>query len=112
MLIEFYKEKDGVSQVLEFLENANVKVRAKLIRTIRLLEMGGFSLRMPYSEYLGNDILELRARIGTDRYRILYFFYKGDKAVLTNCFLKTTRKTPVEELNKAIKNRNIYFSMH
>ena len=81
------------------------------MRTIRLLELGGTSLRMPYSEFLREDILELRTQVGNNRYRVLYFFCDGEKAILTNCFLKTTQKTPEKELEKAIRRKNRYYRL-
>lgn len=68
------------------------KMRAKLIKTIELLEANGPDLRMPYSEYLGNDIFELRAKVGSNISRELYFFFSGQKAILTNGFVKRHKR--------------------
>ncbi len=50
-------------------------MRAKMVKTIELLENNGPNLRLPYSEYLGEGIFELRAKVGSDISRELYFFF-------------------------------------
>ena len=50
---------------------------------------------------LNEGILELRAKVGSDISRVLYFFIVGKKVVLTNGFIKKTQKTPKEELERA-----------
>lgn len=57
---------------------------------------------------LDDGIFEIRTRAGTNLTRILYFFYVGNRAVLTNGFIKTTRKTPRKEIEKAKKYRDDY----
>lgn len=48
-------------------------MRAKLLMEIKLLEEKGTLLREPYSKPLGDGIFELRAKVGTDISRVLYF---------------------------------------
>lgn len=50
-------------------------MRAKFSMEIKLLEEKGNQLREPYSKPLGDGIFELRAKVGTDISRVLYFFY-------------------------------------
>ncbi len=64
------------------------KMIAKIFRTIMLLENIGEHLNEPFSKYLGQGIFELRVKSGTNITRILYFFVVGDKAILTNGFIK------------------------
>ena len=108
--VEFYTTIDGQKPAKEFLIKLNPKMRAKLIKTIELLESNGPDLRMPYSEYLGNGIFELRAKVGSDISRELYFFFSGKKAILTNGFVKKTQKTPKKELELAMKYKHDYES--
>lgn len=53
---------------------------------------------------------DIRTRIksSSDISRILYFFFVGDKAVLTNGFVKKTQKTPRKEIEKAKTYRKDY----
>ena len=70
----------------------------------------GIELREPYSKSLGDSIFELRAKVGSDISRVLYFFFVGKKVILTNGFVKKTPKTPPVELDKAKKYRREYLS--
>lgn len=107
--IEFYDTEDGKCPLREYLDSLEPKLLAKTLRTIDLLENNGISLRGPYSEPIGDGLFELRTKQGTDITRILYFFFVGNKAVLTNGFTKKTQKTPAREIEKAKKFRSDYF---
>ena len=72
---------------------------------IKLLEEKGNQLREPYSKPLGDGIFELRAKIGTDISRVLYFFYYQGRIILTHGFVKKTQKTPPSEIKKAKQYR-------
>lgn len=93
--IIFYDKPDGTEPVKEFLDSLDVKMRAKMIRTIVMLQKNGY---------------ELRAKVGSDISRVLYFFIVGKKVVLTNGFIKKTQKTPKEELERAKQYRAEYLS--
>ena len=106
----FYDKADGTEPAKEFLLSLDVKMRAKMLRTIELLQNNGPELREPYSKPLGDSIFELRAKVGSDISRVLYFFIVGRKVILTNGFIKKTQKTPSGEIEKAKKYRNEYLS--
>ena len=72
---------------------------------IKLLEEKGNQLREPYSKPLRDGIFELRAKVGTDISRVLYFFYYEGRIILTHGFIKKTRKTPSSEIEKAKQYR-------
>lgn len=76
-----------------------------MLRTIDLLQANGNSLREPYSKPLRDGILELRAKIGSDISRVLYFFIIDRRIVLTHGFIKKTQKTPSSEIARAISYR-------
>ena len=50
-------------------------------------------------------IFELRAKVGTDISRVLYFFYYEGRIIMTNGFVKKTQKTPKEEIQIAKDRR-------
>lgn len=106
--IEFYNTIDGRCPVEEYLDSLNPKLLAKTIRTIDLLENNGTSLRAPYSKLIGNGMFELRTKQGSDITRIMYFFFIGNKAVLTNGFTKKTQRTPKSEIELAKKYKADY----
>ena len=101
---------DGSYPAQEFIDSLDIKMQAKMLRTIAFLQENGSDLREPYSEYLRDGILELRAKVGSNISRVLYFFYDGKKAVLTHGFIKKTQKTPKKEIDRAIHYKEEYFS--
>ena len=108
--IEFYEKPDGEQPARDFLMSLDVKMRAKLVSIIAVLEENGNELREPYSKHLSEGIFELRAKSGTDITRVLYFFYVGRHIVLTNGFVKKSQKTPPGELERAKRYRADYLS--
>lgn len=103
--ILFYETPNGKIPVKEFLDDLDPKMRAKMVQTIAFLQEYGVQARMPYSEHLDDGIFELRAKVGSDISRVLYFFFVGKQIVLTNGFVKKTQKTPPRELDLAKKYR-------
>ena len=81
-----------------------------MVRTIAFLQENGSDLREPYSEYLQDGILELRAKVGSNISRVLYFFFDGKKAILTHGFIKKTQKTPRKGIDRALRYKEEYFS--
>lgn len=110
--IEFYALPDGEKPVEQFLDSLPTKMRIKAIDSLELLEKYGNQLRMPYSKALSDGLFELRIRFSGDISRIFYFFYVGNKIVVTNGFVKKTQKTPQAELAKARKYRKDYERRH
>ena len=106
--IEFYETEQGIQPAKDFLLSLDTKMRAKMVNTISILQDNGYELREPYSKYLSEGIFELRARVGSDITRVLYFFYVDSRIVLTNGFIKKTNKTPIKEIEKAKKYRADY----
>lgn len=107
---EFYELPDGTRPAEEFLLSLPLKMRAKMARTVSMLEQNGTLLREPYSKPLEDGIFELRAQVGTDISRVLYFFYVDGKAILTHGFIKKTMKTPKSEIDRAKKYRKEYLN--
>ena len=50
--IVFYKFADGTCPVKDFIRSLDVKMKAKTLKTIELLENSGTALREPYSKSL------------------------------------------------------------
>lgn len=97
----FYEKDSGECPVEEFLSGLDTKMRAKMTGLLEILGEKGYSLREPYSKHLQDGIFEIRCKVGNNITRILYFFYYEGKIVLTNGFVKKSRKTPQEELRLA-----------
>ena len=108
--IIFYEKSDGSEPAKEFILGLDPKMRAKMLRTIDLLSHNGIDLREPYSKPLTDGIFELRAKVGSDISRVLYFFVVGKKIILTNGFVKKTPKAPRSEIERAKRYRSEYIS--
>ena len=101
----FYEKENGEKPVEEFLLGLNVKMRAKMIGLLEILQEKGNQLREPYSKHLEDGIFEVRCQSGSDITRILYFFYYRGTIVLSNGFIKKTQKTPRKEIELAKRRR-------
>ena len=110
--VNFYDKADGTKPARDFILGLAPKMRAKMLRVVDFLEANGSELREPYSKPLDDGIFELRAQVGSDTSRVLYFFVVGKKAVLTHGFIKKTPKTPPAkiEIEKAKGYRAEYLS--
>lgn len=106
--VEYFEKEDGTYPSEEFILSQDVKMRAKLFRLLELLEEKGNTLREPYSKSLDDGIFEIRAKQGSNITRVLYFFYIGNKIILTNGFIKKSQKTPPSEIDLAKKYRAEY----
>ncbi len=94
----FYEKENGECPIEEFLLALNIKMRAKIVGLLELLEEKGNQLREPYSKYVSDGIFEIRCKVGSDITRIFYFFYYNKKIIITNGFIKKSQKLPKEEL--------------
>lgn len=101
-----YEKANGECPVEEFITSLDMKMQAKMIGLLELLEEKGNQLREPYSKSIDDGIFELRCKVGNNITRILYFFYYEGKIVLTNGFVKKTQKTPAEEIKLAKERRS------
>ena len=104
----FFEKENGDMPAQEFLDSLDIKMNAKMVRTISMLQNNGPDLREPYSKHLDDGIFELRAKVGSDISRVLYFFIVGRCAILTHGFIKKTQKTPKPEIDKAKVYREDY----
>ena len=106
--VEFYEDISGDKPIENFLLSLDIKMRAKLLGILEILEEKGNRLREPYSKHLEEGIFEIRGKVGNDITRVLYFFYYDGKIILTNGFAKKTQKTPKKEIQLAKKRRKEY----
>jgi phage-related protein len=106
--IEFYETENRIIPVEKFLDSLDIKMRAKALKELQILKEFGISLREPYSKSIKDGIFELRIKVATDITRIFYFFYKDNKIILTNGFIKKTQKTPSSEIETAVKYKKDY----
>lgn len=112
MNVIYYSKTNGEMPVKEFIDSQDKKMKSKIHIVINLLEEYGTNLPRKVSKHLTKGIFELRIEQSSNITRILYFFVSGDKAILTNGFLKKTNKTPKVEINKAILRRKDYLERY
>ena len=106
--VNFYKREDGTKPVGEFIKSLELKLRAKVVANLNLLEEYGNKAREPLSKELDDGIFELRVKEGSNIVRILYFFDKDKIIVATNGLVKKRQKTPPNEIELAKKRRDDY----
>jgi len=111
--IIFYKDKNGKSEVQEYLQvlaktrnnNKDSKIKLnKITAYINLLSLRGLSLGEPYIKHLDNEVWELRPL----RDRILFAYWDNNKFILLHQFMKQTEKTPAGEIERAKRNLEDY----
>ena len=108
--VVFYDKADGSKPAQEFLDELDEKMFAKMTRAINIIRDGGAMIREPYSKHLEDGIFEVRAKVGSDISRVLYFFFDGRRMVCTHGFIKKTQRTPSSEIKLAKKYRNEYLN--
>ena len=108
----FYLTEAGKSPVENFIRSLDPRTRRKFYYVKNLLETFGHRLPYPHAKYIGDEIFELRFESMEGAVRVLYFFFDGSKAVLTNGFVKKSNKTPKKEKQTAIERRKIYLQTH
>lgn len=97
-----YAKPNGDVPVEMFLDSLPVKLREKTLRSLLVLREYGVELQGDKVKYLREGIYELRSRFGGDITRVFYFYFDGKRIVLTNGFVKKTRKTPRGEIERAL----------
>jgi phage-related protein len=108
----FFRDADGAAPVWEWLKDLraeNPKAYAKCVVRIRRLVEMGHELRRPEADSVRDGIYELRARLGTVHYRILYFFHGRNVAVLAHAITKEN-EIPVVEINRAVGRKQTFIA--
>jgi len=108
--IEYYESGAGKVPVAEFIDSLTVRSKARIARTLDLLEEFGIHLGMPYARHLEEQLWELRVRHGRNRYRIIYFLATGETFVLLHGFIKKTGPVPRGAIETALRRRQDYLS--
>ncbi|OGW83820.1 MAG: hypothetical protein A3C47_01120 [Omnitrophica bacterium RIFCSPHIGHO2_02_FULL_51_18] len=104
--IVYFKIDRGDEPVREFVNRLDTSSKRKYWRKIDYLREFGKNLCEPHAKTLGNGIYELRFRGSDGHFRVLYFFFNSDHAVLTNAFKKKANRTPKQEIDLAVSRMN------
>ena len=108
--IVFYMKPNGDEPAITHLDMLPPRTRAKVLRNMSLLQEKGNLLRYPETDDLGDGIFELRTSLGGDMERALFFCAKHRVIVITHGFIKKTRKTPRQEIERAKQYRADYYA--
>ncbi|MEI3377761.1 MAG: type II toxin-antitoxin system RelE/ParE family toxin [Coriobacteriales bacterium] len=107
--VTFYKRPNGNEPMTDHLDSLDIKMRVKVLRSLSILQEKGNELRYPETDDLGDGIFELRTSLGNNIERALFFFAGHREIVVTHGFIKKTRKTPRQEIDKAKRCRESHY---
>lgn len=107
--ILIFKDEQGVSPILIWLDELPVKIKAKAFDRIEELAALGHELRRPRAAYLRDGIYELRWKNQSVNYRALYFFYGRSIAVVSHGLTKED-VVPSGEIDRVIKYKKLFES--
>jgi len=108
----FFQDAEGTPPVWEWLKDLrmkNPKAYAKCVVRVRRLAELGHELRRPEADLLQDGIYELRARLGSVNYRILYFFHGRNVAVLSHAITKEN-EIPTVEISRALARKRAFMA--
>ena len=99
------------TEVEEFLDSIDEKARNKILYNI---DKAKITLDPKIFKKLTQEIWEFRTKYGSLQYRLFAFWDKRDNkktlVIATHGIVKKTQKTPKEEIEKAMRIREYYFS--
>lgn len=103
--VTYYVSPSGNSPVKDFLD-VNIKAKVKALRIFSNIEEYGLISIIPHIKKLtGTPLWEIRI-LGEDSTRILYVTRSDKQILLLHAFVKKTNKTPLKEINIALKRIN------
>lgn len=101
----FYKD-----HFRKFFAKLDQKTKDKVIYVLKLIEILDVIPEKHFKHLTGTDgLYEARIKLGSNIYRVIGFFDKGNLVVLLNGFQKKTQKTPSNELRLAEKLKKEYY---
>jgi len=103
-----FAEDDGTAPLLDWLDTLPAKAQDKCIVRIERLEELGHELRRPEADLLRDGIYELRTRLQSVNYRMLYFF-REQRAVISHGLTKE-KEVPEREIELALKRKRRFES--
>ena len=107
--VAFYAEDDGSAPALEWISEQSSKVQEKLFYMVARLEAEGYALRRPEADLLRDKIYELRVKVNRVNYRLLYFFFGHNFAVVAHGCTKEGR-VEISDIDRAVRRRDKFLS--
>lgn len=104
--VRFFATTSGSEPVREFLMELSDDDRRTVGIQIAKIEFG-WPIGMPVCRLLRDNLYEVRVNISSGRIvRVLFTPFDGE-AILLHAFIKKTQKTPVKEIDVAIKRKKL-----
>lgn len=101
--VYYYTTSSGENLFDIFLDSLSDKQQSKISRIIEYIETYGLITAIPQVKKLtGTPLWEIRI-LGRDNIRVLYAGVLKDSIVILHGFIKKSQKTPLKELNLALK---------
>ncbi len=95
----------------EFLNDQSEKVKEKIDYVLFVVTIAERIPKKFFEHMTGTDgLYEIRVEFQGNIYRIFSCFDEGNLVVLFNGFQKKTQKTPISEIDKALKIKEEYFN--
>ena len=99
----YYISSSGQNHVRKFIISLQKSQQAKIRRLLQLITEYGLSSILPHIKKLtGTPLWEIRI-LGKDNIRIIYVIPYKNTVLALHGFIKKTRKTPLKEINTALK---------
>ena len=92
----------------KFISTLSYKELSKLQYIISLLETDD-RLPVKFIRFIRDGLYELRMSYNGNTYRVFFIFDNDAIVVLFNGFQKKTQKTPINEIEKALKIKEDYY---
>lgn len=91
------------AEVAAFIKKLELKMRAKVYKTIELLKEFGPFLTKPHSKFItgSKKLRELRIKQGSNIVRLFYFHYREKTYIVTSGYVKKEKTIDKKEINKA-----------
>lgn len=100
--VKYYSDSKH-QYISDFLDSLGYKQQSKIIRVINTIEEYGLSSANPHlRKIIYTPLWEIRI-LGEDNIRIIYAIISNNSIILLHAFIKKDRKTPVKEINIALK---------
>ena len=103
--VVFYREQSGRVPIQKWLDNLPAEHQEKCLNAIEQLRESGRDLRHPHVHRITAEIYELRTRYSTIRYRLFYFWYEGNVAVLTDGIAKKTSAVSQRDVQRSLNRK-------
>ena len=102
----FYETPTGRRPVREWLLGLDREDRRTIGTDIQKVEFG-WPLGMPYCRPLSSGLWEVRSDLPGNRIARVIFCIVTGEMVLLHCFMKKTQKTPVADLELALRRKRV-----